>query len=150
MHYVTRRSHQLQKHKFGVTCPGTLFVRSDPGPSEHENCASLFHTLDAPKHNTLPIDPTGSKSTSSAYCVSARFLWDPNRAHPSMKNIAVMFHTLDAPECTMCPIDSTGCKHTSSVYHVRMRFSWDPHRAHPSIKNSALTFCTTDALERTT
>jgi hypothetical protein len=30
MHYMTRRSHQMQKHKFGVTCPGTLIVESVP------------------------------------------------------------------------------------------------------------------------
>jgi hypothetical protein len=48
-HYVTRRSHWMQKHKFGVTCPGTFF-------------------------------------------------WDPQRAHPSMKNSVSMFCVTDAPE----------------------------------------------------
>jgi hypothetical protein len=28
MLYVTRRSHRMQKHKFGVTCPSVLFVES--------------------------------------------------------------------------------------------------------------------------
>jgi hypothetical protein len=36
MHYVTYRSHRMQKHKFGVTCPGALFVESVPVPPEHE------------------------------------------------------------------------------------------------------------------
>jgi hypothetical protein len=36
MHYVMHRSHQMQKHKFGVTCPGALFVISVPVPPEHE------------------------------------------------------------------------------------------------------------------
>jgi hypothetical protein len=36
MHYVTRRSNQMQKHKFDVTYPGALFVESIPVPPEHE------------------------------------------------------------------------------------------------------------------
>jgi hypothetical protein len=33
---VTCRSRQRQKHKFGVTCPSTLFMDTAPGPPEHE------------------------------------------------------------------------------------------------------------------
>jgi hypothetical protein len=36
MHYVTRRSHMMQKHKFGVTCLDTLFNEIALGPPEHE------------------------------------------------------------------------------------------------------------------
>jgi hypothetical protein len=36
MRYVTHISHQMQKHKFSVTCPGAPFVESAPGPPEHE------------------------------------------------------------------------------------------------------------------
>jgi hypothetical protein len=36
MHYVTRRSLQMQKHKFGVTCLGALFMKTTPTPSEHK------------------------------------------------------------------------------------------------------------------
>jgi hypothetical protein len=36
MHYVIRRSHRMQKHKFGVTCPGALFVEYVPVPPKHE------------------------------------------------------------------------------------------------------------------
>jgi hypothetical protein len=28
MHYVIRRYHRLQKHKFGLRCPGAFFVKS--------------------------------------------------------------------------------------------------------------------------
>jgi hypothetical protein len=28
MHYVTHRSHRMQKQKFGVTCPDMIFVES--------------------------------------------------------------------------------------------------------------------------
>jgi hypothetical protein len=37
MHYVTRRFHQMQKHKFVVTCPIPLFTETTPGSLEHEN-----------------------------------------------------------------------------------------------------------------
>jgi hypothetical protein len=33
---VTHRSHQMRKHKFGVMCPGALFMEITPGPPEHE------------------------------------------------------------------------------------------------------------------
>jgi hypothetical protein len=36
MHYMTRRSHQMQKHKFGLTCPAALFVESEPVPPEND------------------------------------------------------------------------------------------------------------------
>jgi hypothetical protein len=28
MHYVTHRSHQMRKQKFGIMCPEALFVKS--------------------------------------------------------------------------------------------------------------------------
>jgi hypothetical protein len=36
MHYVTRRSHRMQKDMFDVTCSGVLFMETAPGPAEHE------------------------------------------------------------------------------------------------------------------
>jgi hypothetical protein len=36
MHYMTNKSHQIQKHKFGTMCPGVLFVESIPVPPKHE------------------------------------------------------------------------------------------------------------------
>jgi hypothetical protein len=36
MHYVIQRSHRMQKHKFGVMCPGTVFVETAPVPPKHE------------------------------------------------------------------------------------------------------------------
>jgi hypothetical protein len=37
MHNVSRRSHRMQKHKFRVTCPEALFVKSVSLPTEHDN-----------------------------------------------------------------------------------------------------------------
>jgi hypothetical protein len=36
MHYVTHRSDQFQKHMFGVTCLGAVFVKSVLVPHENE------------------------------------------------------------------------------------------------------------------
>jgi hypothetical protein len=36
MHYVTRRSHRMQKDMFDVTCSGVLFMESVPVLSEHK------------------------------------------------------------------------------------------------------------------
>jgi hypothetical protein len=36
MHYVTHRSHRMQKHKFDVTCLDPLFVESVLVPPEHK------------------------------------------------------------------------------------------------------------------
>jgi hypothetical protein len=35
MHYKTHISHQMQKHKFGVTCPGLLIMETAPDPPKH-------------------------------------------------------------------------------------------------------------------
>jgi hypothetical protein len=44
MQYVTRRSHQMQKHRFEVACPNTLFMETDVGPPEHEKqCVDVSH-----------------------------------------------------------------------------------------------------------
>jgi hypothetical protein len=48
IHYVTRRSHRMQKHKFNITCPDALFVESASIPPEHEkycvNVSRYEHT----------------------------------------------------------------------------------------------------------
>jgi hypothetical protein len=36
LHYMTRRSHQIQKHKFDITCPNALLVESVSVPPVHE------------------------------------------------------------------------------------------------------------------
>jgi hypothetical protein len=52
MHYVTRRSDRMKKLKFGVTCPGALFMKTALGPPDHENSAMMFRGPDAPKCST--------------------------------------------------------------------------------------------------
>jgi hypothetical protein len=42
MHFVTRRSHMMQKHKFGVTSLVALFMLTAPVPPKHEKlCADV-------------------------------------------------------------------------------------------------------------
>jgi hypothetical protein len=36
MHYMIHRSHHMQKHKFGVTCPDALFAKTATGPPKYE------------------------------------------------------------------------------------------------------------------
>jgi hypothetical protein len=36
MHYATHGSHQMQKHKFSVTCPIVHFIETTPGPPNQE------------------------------------------------------------------------------------------------------------------
>jgi hypothetical protein len=36
MHYMTHRSHRMQKDKFCVTCPGMLCVKFVPVTPKHE------------------------------------------------------------------------------------------------------------------
>jgi hypothetical protein len=36
MHYVTHRSHRMQKHKFYVTCPDVLLMETTSVPPEYE------------------------------------------------------------------------------------------------------------------
>jgi hypothetical protein len=43
MHYVTRRSHQMQKHKFYVTCLDALFVKYVPDqPKNEKECVDVL------------------------------------------------------------------------------------------------------------
>jgi hypothetical protein len=32
---MTRRFHQIEKHKFGVMCPSVLILETIPAPPEH-------------------------------------------------------------------------------------------------------------------
>jgi hypothetical protein len=43
MHHVTKISHRIQKRKFDVTCPDTLFMETAPIPPEHEKyCVNVL------------------------------------------------------------------------------------------------------------
>jgi hypothetical protein len=52
MHYMTRRSHRMHKHKFGVTCHDALFMKAVHSHPSMKNIASMFHALDRPEYTT--------------------------------------------------------------------------------------------------
>jgi hypothetical protein len=52
MHYVTHSSHQMRKHKFGITSPEVLFIKSVPAQLTLKNIVSMIRSPDAPKCTT--------------------------------------------------------------------------------------------------
>jgi hypothetical protein len=52
MHYMTQRSHGIQKNKFDVMCPTMLFVESVPSHPNMKDSASMLHALDAAECTT--------------------------------------------------------------------------------------------------
>jgi hypothetical protein len=51
MLYVSGRSHRMQKHMFGVTCPNVLFMETAQAHPRMKNRASTFLDPDAPECN---------------------------------------------------------------------------------------------------
>ncbi len=72
MYYVTHRSQQLQKHKFGVTCPGALFVESVLEPHEYEiYCVNISHPGRIRMHYMTRISHRMQKHKFGVTCPSA-------------------------------------------------------------------------------
>jgi hypothetical protein len=100
MHYVTRGSHQIQKHKFSVTCTIMLFVETTPGPQEHEKyCIHVSRPGCTRKHYKSHRSDQVQKPKLRVTCPSALSIESVPVA-PSIKNSASMFHGPEAPECT--------------------------------------------------
>jgi hypothetical protein len=47
MHYVTRRSHQMQKHKFGITCLTSLLMNPYRAHMSMKSSVLTFNAQDA-------------------------------------------------------------------------------------------------------
>jgi hypothetical protein len=73
MHYVTHRSHQMWKHKFGITWPGMLSWKPYRSQASMKSSASTFRGPDTPKCTTWPAYPTKWKNTNLASHIPARF-----------------------------------------------------------------------------
>jgi hypothetical protein len=113
IHYVTHKSHRVQKHKLCIICPGVLFMEIAKGPHEQEKCCIDFSCLrHTGIHYVTRISYRMQKHKIGVTC-PMRFLWKQHRAHRSTKNSASTFYTTDVPECTTRPTDSTGLKNTS-------------------------------------
>jgi hypothetical protein len=100
MHYVTHRSHRMQKHKFSVTCPITLLMETTPGPPEHEKyCIDVSRTGHTEKHYMSHRSHQMQKPWFSVTCPNALFV-ESVPVPPEHKNSASRFCSLDALECT--------------------------------------------------
>jgi hypothetical protein len=75
MHYVTHRSHRIQKHKFGVMCPGRLFVESVPVPPEQKKIARRCFTSRMHRNALrVPQIPLDAKHKFGVMCTVALFV----------------------------------------------------------------------------
>jgi hypothetical protein len=62
MHYVTHRSHWMQKYKFGVTCPDALSWDPHYAHPSMKNSVSVSYATHTPERTMWPKDPTGYKN----------------------------------------------------------------------------------------
>jgi hypothetical protein len=78
---VTRRSHQMLKYKFGVTCPGARSGESVPVHPGHEKlCIDVARLRRTGMHYVTHISHWMQKHKFSIICLNALFvesLWVP-------------------------------------------------------------------------
>jgi hypothetical protein len=96
MDYVTRRTHRMQKHMFGVTYLGTLIlenilVNKSMKSVLRPKCAGINYVTH--RSHQVQNHKLGLTWPDALFIETAR-------AHPSIKNSLSMFHTQDAPECS--------------------------------------------------
>jgi hypothetical protein len=90
----------MQKHKFGVTCPDALFMKTDPSPPEHEKyCVDVSHPDRAGMHYLTRRFHRMQKHMFGVMCPGTLFL-GTSLSHPSLKNSASTFRAPVAPLCT--------------------------------------------------
>jgi hypothetical protein len=100
MHYVTCRSHKMQKYKFGLMCCGELFMDTAPGPPKDEiQCVDVSCSGRTRIHYVTRSSYRTQKHNFSITCPDAPFM-KPHRAHPTMKNSTSMIHASDALNCS--------------------------------------------------
>jgi hypothetical protein len=69
MHYVTHRSHRMQKHMFNLTYLDMIFVESVPVPPEHEKlCVVVSHLGHTEMHYETRRSPRMQKHTFDVTC----------------------------------------------------------------------------------
>jgi hypothetical protein len=99
MHNVTRRSHQMQKHMFGVRCPGAIFVVSVPVSHRQEKlCIDVSCPIRTKMHYMTRISNWMQKHMFGKMCTAALFM-ETTQGHQSMKNSVSTFHASDEPKC---------------------------------------------------
>jgi hypothetical protein len=79
MHYVTRISYWMQKHKFDVTCPNALFMETTPVPLEREKqCVDVSRPGGTGMHYVIHRYHWMQKHKFGVSCPNA-FLWNSYR-----------------------------------------------------------------------
>jgi hypothetical protein len=74
MHYMTRRSHRMQKHKFGVMCPNAFFIKSVPVPPKHEKyCTTVSGPRSTRLHYVTHISHKMQKHKFNVTCAGKLF-----------------------------------------------------------------------------
>jgi hypothetical protein len=72
---VTYISHWMQKHEFGITCPGALFMETAPGPPEHEKwCVDVLHPGCTRMHYVAHISHRMQKHKFGVTCLDLLFV----------------------------------------------------------------------------
>jgi hypothetical protein len=138
MHYVTRRSHRMQKHKSGVTCPTGC-------PFEHEKeCIDILRTGCTGMHYVTNRSHRMQQGKFCIMCPGALFM-ETAPGHPE--------HEKDCVDVS-CP------RHTGMYYVTRRSHRMRKHNfgvmcpsalfvisveSFSSMKSSALMFHATDA-----
>jgi hypothetical protein len=75
MHYVTRRSHRMQKHMFGLMYLDMIFEESVPVPLEHEKlCVDVSHPGHTEMHYGTYKSPRMQKHTFGVMCPDIIFV----------------------------------------------------------------------------
>jgi hypothetical protein len=110
MHYITHRSHRMEKTPVQHNVLDALFVESIQVPPEHEKLGIDITHLG--RTEMLYVTPRFYRMQKHKFGVMCptRFLWKWHQAHLTMKNSVSTFRAPDIPECTTLPTDSTGCK----------------------------------------
>jgi hypothetical protein len=99
MHNVTRRSHQMQKHMFSVTCLDAPFIESIPVPHEHENqCDHVSRPGRTGMHYVTLTSDRMQKHKLGVTCPGAFFM--ETTPGPLELENASTFCAPDAPKCT--------------------------------------------------
>jgi hypothetical protein len=112
MHYVTRRTHRMEKHKFGITCPDTLFVESVPVPPKHEKaCVIVSWHGRTRMHYLTHISHCMQKHKFGVTCPIALFM-ETALGPPEQEKWCV---NVSRRRCTGMHYVTHRCKNTSSA-----------------------------------
>jgi hypothetical protein len=145
-YYVTRRSHRMQKHKFGVMCPCGIFIGSAPSPLKLENSAATFH----------PPPPT---RTRMPYMIHIMHMMQKHKFGVTCPATHFTGSTPNPPDYEKWCVDVSRPRHNQTHYVSRRPHHMQKHKFNVTCpgtlfvgsapnpaeqEKSAMAFCTTD------